>query len=88
MSKLEQKLIELGYKTVNKENCKLYFKLFKCWVKINIYINLNENRVYYHNCEPFFPIENKKDLKVILKTIKQAFNEMQKDLAILKECEE
>ena len=87
MTKLEQKLIELKYE--NRPNlCGI--GLENQWSKyfdageIIIELDEEEKQVIDYYVKPYRIIRTEQDLK----TYKQAFDEMQKDLEILKECEE
>ena len=79
MTKLEEKLIELGYEKYHK-----YAYRKKCSLKFEIWITLKENN---HNLinnswisvHVFHPIQEQQDIY----NLQQAFNEMQKDLKIL-----
>ena len=79
MTKLEEKLKELGYKQ-DEHNPYGYYKDCQGFVSIYIYIRFKiKGRVYSitRDYEYQFEIDN----------IQQAFNEMQKDLEILKGVE-
>lgn len=79
MTKLEEKLIQLGYEktsqymwTKNFEgSCYSYFTIMK-----NTMMNYGVSSTYF--------IIEQQDID----NLQQAFNEMQRDLEILKECEE
>ena len=81
MTKLEEKLIELGYE---------YHELYNIWEKeiLNhiIHIMLSDGQIHHNE------VVNHQNIIVInqqqIDNLQQAFNEMQKDLEILKECEE
>lgn len=87
MSKLEQKLIELGYEEQPKYNSKqiiiLYLK--DMFYGLAIYYNSATNKIVDNivltngKC-----VRTQKDIDVL----QLAFNVMQKDLEILKECGE
>ena len=81
MPKLEQKLAELGYKP--------YYRCYEKIVgKISIFVEpFNEPftkiyKMYVYNDNHYIKKQEQLD------NLQQAFNEMQKDLEILKECEE
>ena len=78
MTKLEQKLIQLGY--VSDRFPTIYSKKKLLKYEINFSIG------YGIECymETFMLVRTQQDLD----ELQQAFNEMQKDLEILKECEE
>ena len=84
MTKLEQKLIELGYKY--KED--IYYKYFYSndnFLIAFIMIIVNEYKVCDYKtvvAPPYAFVKNEH-----IKTLEKAFNEMQRDLEILKECE-
>ena len=81
MSKLVDKLEELGYK---------YKKFFNMWQKEifnhTIQIMLSEGQILLNE------VVNPQNIIVMtqqqIDNLQQAFNEMQRDLEILKECEE
>lgn len=83
MNKLEEKLIELGYKYNKYVNC--FSKKYSGF--ISIFIELIENKSKTGNYFVEYPtyLFNKQEQ---IDNLQQAFNEMQNDLAILKECEE
>ena len=72
MTKLEQKLIELGYR---KKSSHLYMKVFKS--KISIHLNKINNIVmrYTLTCTP-------------QDNLQQAFNQLQSDLKELELCQD
>ena len=82
MSRLEQKLIELGYE-------KVYFTL---WEKIFLNNFIIRLEVIDNKITDRFELVNHQN--IIIKTqfeinnLQQAFNELQRDLEFLKECEE
>lgn len=78
MSRLEEKLIELGYESDSKY---MYCKnLDRCYILIIIY----ENMIINYGVSSTDFICHNEDID----NLQLAFNEMQKDLAVLKECEE
>lgn len=79
MSKLEQKLIELGY-----EKLKFYDVIGYIWWKKCIAINTNG--VVSKILDSELQISSIK-IQQDIDNLQQAFNELQKDLEILKECE-
>lgn len=85
MSRLEDKLIELGYekREVSYQNNNIYRTKYIKSVNNVAYIEINvyENYTYFVRNE--YAISNQS----MIDKIQQAFNEMQKDLEILKECE-
>ena len=82
MTKLEEKLIELGYEQ-DIQNQFIYIKYkYKNWC--HIYAGLNENKTdYYLYLDDIEPICEQRELD----SLQQAFNEMQKDLEVLKNVE-
>ena len=81
MSRLEKKLIELGYEyidTIIPEGV-FFRKQFSKWLFLEITTDLKKNHICDHIIIQI--VRHKIDTS-------QAFNEMQKDLEILKECEE
>ena len=81
MTKLEQKLQELGYKP--------YYRCYEKIVgKISIFVEpFNEpftkiHKIYVYNENNYIKRQEQID------NLQLAFNELQKDLEILKECEE
>ena len=78
MTKLEEKLIELGYYQKSK-NSRNYFKRLKGRLIIYIYIFQNNELVGCVKQEDTTVIE-----QCQINRLQQAFNEMQKDLEILK----
>lgn len=76
MTKLEQKLAELGYELLTK---RLYKKEYLNYGTIEIHIYSNNDYCIKIDIDNF-----EGNINVIIKCM----NEMQKDLKILKECEE
>ena len=90
MTKLEQKLIELGYEKDKQEYSDnviyktTFVKYFKyCCIHVEIYNIVNNN---YHFCIETFA--KAFAFQEFIDNLQQAFNTMQNDLEILKECEE
>ena len=93
MSRLEEKLIELGYELTiveymnNKQLCKTYEKPFKhCYIVVWAYTQYEYLRKPYHlfikyNHDTFARQE-------VIDNLQQAFNTMQKDLEELKKYED
>ena len=84
MTKLEQKLIELGY----KQSLEFPFKYYK-WVGNaikRIQID-NGNRINYKHSYIQYAHNRRIKTQQDIDNLQQAFNELQKDLGILKECE-
>lgn len=85
MTKLEQKLVELGYVYQNDFNYYKWIEFEGAFppIEINAWLNIKQKK-----CKlvvlPNRAIETQEQLD----NIQQAFNEMQRDLEILKECEE
>ena len=81
MTKLEQKLIELGYQEeyCHFRNHKQFYRFYN-ENKVVIIIEKNKLKRKYISSTSITSQENIDDLQL-------AFNEMQKDLSILKECE-
>lgn len=83
MTKLEEKLYELGYTYFYHSGC--FKKKFSRFIFISIELNNDKTEV------DDFGVDYKTDLirkQYQIDTLQLAFNEMQKDLEILKECEE
>ena len=83
MTKLEEKLIELGYKLEIEEDGVIASKSinFNADIVIGIYDNkINSYYVYSYS--------NHIRRQDTIDNLQQAFNEMQKDLAILKEVKD
>lgn len=83
MTKLEQKLVELGYE---KEPYfpTIYCKEFNCALKKNIFLSLSFTKIETSKITPYGAFRKQQDID----NLQQAFDEMQKDLEILKGCEE
>ena len=77
MTKLEQKLVELGYKEYKNELLEEHY-----WYKQigKVLIIWEDNDLFV---DGFWRIHKQNDID----NLQQAFNQMQKDLEILKECE-
>jgi hypothetical protein len=76
MTKLEQKLIELGYETNNS--------IYKYWFKGQIVI-----QTFYGNVENYYIIcPNNIHRQQDIDNLQQAFNQLQSDLKELKEYEQ
>ena len=97
MTKLEQKLIELGYVIDNisyisgKVGYKSYIKPFKeCYIEVRIYPNFitrkfDMKRKFTAHIEIDFKGFAKQEF---IDNLQQAFNEMQNDLEVLKQCQD
>ena len=85
MTKLEQKLIELGYekREVFYQNNDIYRTKYIKSVNNVSYIEINVYESYTYSVINEYSITDQS----IIDKIQQAFNTMQKDLGILKECE-
>lgn len=83
MTKLEQKLIELGYKEIECINC--FGKKHSRFISIFIELNKDKSKVNDYDVEYTTYRFKKQDQ---IDNLQQAFNELQRDLEILKECEE
>ena len=83
MTKLEQKLIELGYKYQDYDE--VWYKPSELTNDIYLQIMLidKNNVVQEGNLDIQFYVTNKEHINCII----QAYNVMQNDLAVLKECE-
>lgn len=84
MTKLEEKLKKLGYEEDIEDNLHYCKKIVFYWeYEINLFLTLDKSKVrlsILHNENRYiYNIENVKDLE-------KAFNEMQKDLEMLKKC--
>ena len=86
MTKLEEKLIELGYekREVFYQNNDIYRTKYIKSVNNVSYIEINVYEKYTYSVINEYAITDQSQID----KIQQAFNEMQKDLEILKECEE
>lgn len=82
MTKLEQKLVELGYEFFGwNVKIKMYEKRIKYTI---INICTKEDKLLYKYCEPINKhIKSQQDID----NLQQAFNQLQKDLEVLKEYE-
>lgn len=87
MTKLEEKLIELGYEfdhyeVFQRQNTyRKFFGDINC-AGIFIYTNKNINKI-----ESYYAINGVVTSQIHIDTLQQAFNEMQKDLEELKQYE-
>lgn len=83
MTKLEEKLLELGY--VKHELCG------KCYIKrnqeacIDIWLNDDLKSIKYESCGVQTNYLKKIKTDTQLKSLKKAFNQLQKDLEVLRE---
>lgn len=81
MIKLEEKLIELGYKKLDW--ARVYFiKRIKDFIEINIVVDRDCEQIESYYIESY--IADDKDYK----TLTQAFKRMKKDLEELKQCQD
>ena len=80
MTKLEEKLIELGYEFY----CPNYYAKLYCDQTIYIELRYKQYIQDYYVEAHYWNFKFKKQID----NLQQAFNELQKDLEILKECEE
>ena len=80
MTKLEEKLLELGYERVRLQfsNISIYNKIGKHALFV---IKILENEIFDYHLHK--NIHNQNDID----NLQQAFNEMQKDLEVLKDYE-
>ena len=82
MTELEKKLIELGYEQF--PYIKTYFeKEFHCALHKVIFLNDQFTKVESHKISPYGAFRTQQDID----DLQQAFNELQKDLEVLKEYE-
>lgn len=82
MTKLEEKLIELGYiKSIFQSRYIKYYKQTYIYSLIQLSINNDEIRWHTLDCNSSF------DEQQDIDNLQQAFNEMQKDLKVCKEYE-
>lgn len=82
MTKLEQKLIELGYEKENQYVFTKYIVTLTMTYCISIELDINRKvETGYVDSNYHFEIQQE------INDLQQAFNEMQKDLEILKGCE-
>lgn len=79
--RLEDKLIELGYKKLDWSRI-YYVKQIKEFIEINIVVSYNCKKIenYYIDAT----IENEEDYKAV----DQAFKRMNKDLEVLRQCQD
>lgn len=85
MTKLEQKLIQLGYKQDSFISTIFYGEIKNdCRFHKDIFLNDLLTEVKAHKVTPFCAFRIQQDID----ELQQAFNVMQKDLEILKECGE
>lgn len=88
MTKLEEKFIELGYKIERDEeyteDCFIACK--DCNAYADIVIGVSENKIYHYYVYTYLIQHIRRQDQIDY--LQQAYNEMQKDLAVLKECEE
>ena len=85
MTKLEQKLIELGYDIEDTDWSYKYAKKscsFECYIVIHFH--KTHQTILYKAVRVMVGVVSQAHIE----QIQQAFNELQKDLEILKECEE
>ena len=92
MTKLEEKLIELGYKRTSANKVTnldingfhpFYYKYIgKCCLSITINKDMKITNYFIDSSSRFF--NNQQDIN----ELQQAFNQLQKDLEVLKEYEE
>ena len=85
MTRLENKLLELGYRVDKSKKVFCYTKTSICWVEIYMFYNPDFDIISYYKLEPYMPINNKKDLRFIIKALKKAYKVMEMDLKVLKE---
>lgn len=87
MTKLEEKLIELGYKDYGipsyHYNIHLFKKIYKYPIEIRIYPAENKQRVmnYVIHIDDSYSFNEQK----FIDNIQQAFNQLQQDLEVLRE---
>lgn len=79
MSRLEEKLIELGYEFY----CPNYYMKLYCDQRIFIELRYNQNIQDYYVEAHYWNFKLKKQID----NLQLAFNELQKDLEILNKCE-
>ena len=92
MTKLEQKLSELGYELIKLQDKKfICLKRYDDDDEIEIVITLNNDIIIEDLCEVriqgSYGFSNQLMLNEFCKDLTRAFNEMKKDLEILKEWE-
>lgn len=84
MTKLEEKLLELGYAIENTDWT--YKQAIKEYMNCSINIQFNKekygNNITFKCVKPIFSIKSQQDID----NLQQAFNQLQKDLEVLKEC--
>ena len=81
MTKLEQKLLELGYRYVECINC--FGKKHSKFISIFIELNKDKSKVNDYDVE-YTTYRFKKQEQI--DNLQQAFNQLQSDLKELKEC--
>lgn len=79
-TELEEKLLELGYKSVKN----YYVKSFSYAFNIYITFNTKNELIGWVKEFPFFMFSSQQDIN----ELQRAYNTMQKDLAILRECKD
>ena len=86
MTKLEQKLIELGYekREVFYQNNDIYRTKYIKSVNNVSYIEINVYESYTYSVINEYSITDQS----IIDKIQQAFDEMQKDVEVLKQCQD
>ena len=82
MTKLEEKLLELGYEYINHNH--YYKKRFTKFVYSFIDLNSTNTRINDYGVETPNNVYRKQEQ---LDNLQQAFNQLQKDLEVLKEYE-
>ena len=80
MTKLEQKLIELGY-LEDKGYCNIYKKIKNRNIFIIRLNYKNKNKINYSCIENAYYIQNQQDID----DLQRAFNQLQQDLEVLKD---
>lgn len=85
MSKLEEKLIELGYRySFDNDEGYLYIKTYNKKYIFNVLISYSNKRIENYDVANVYDFHSQQDID----NLQQAFDEMQKDLEILKGVED
>ena len=86
MPRLEEKLVELGYKYVKRKDSWIKYKDFPIEIIImyDLFGEKWDGWLSFNN----FIISRKESLKECTNNIESLYEELQKNLEILKECEE
>ena len=86
MTKLEEKLIELGYEEckISHNDLKKYKKEYNDYINIYLYYDLYDKKFTNWKVKPYADINDQS----VLDDLQQAYNEMEKDLEALRNVED